>query len=172
VSHALRALPASDRVAALAPLLVIAAAAFSLAAALASEHLGGLRPCALCLYQRWPYIAAILLGLIALGLRSRRVALRAVIALAGLAFLTSAGIAAFHVGVEQHWWQGTAACGGGGLGSGLTLDQLREQLMAAPVVRCDEIAFSLFGISMAGYNLLYATACGAASLLAAARLRG
>ncbi len=161
---------AADRLATLAPALAIGASALALAAALASEHLGGLRPCILCLYQRWPYVAAILLGLSGLVLRDRPQPLRGVLALAGIAFLVGAGIAAFHVGVEQHWWEGTASCGGT-LETGLTLEELREKLLGTPVVRCDEVAFALFGISMAGYNLIYATACGVASLLAASRLR-
>lgn len=162
--------PAADRLATLAPVLAIAASVLALAVALASEHLGRLHPCILCLYQRWPYVAAILLGLIGLALRGRPQWLRAALALCGIAFLVSAGIAGFHVGVEQHWWAGTAACGST-LETGLTLEELREKLLGTPVVRCDEVAFALFGISMAGYNLIYATACGVASLLAASRLR-
>ena len=82
--------------------------------------------------------------------------------------MIGAGIAVFHVGVEQQWWPGTAECGGID-GANLSLEQLKAQILAAPVVRCDEVAWSLFGISMAGYNILlslglalvaFAAACG------------
>ena len=68
--------------------------------------------------------------------------------------LLDAGIAGYHVGVEQGWWTGTAECTGPA-GEAKTLEELKAQIMATPVTRCDEVAFSLFGISMAGYNLLF-----------------
>ncbi|SDF78663.1 disulfide bond formation protein B [Thalassobaculum litoreum] len=143
----------------LTPLFVAAAAAAALAAALISQYGFDLQPCVLCIWQRWPYLAAIGLGLAAIALRrapARRApaAARALTGLAILAVLVSGGIGGFHVGVEQGWWEGTSGCGST---SGTDdLNALRAQIMNAPIVRCDEVAFSLFGISMAGWNLLYA----------------
>jgi disulfide bond formation protein DsbB len=137
------------------------------AAANAFEHLAGLRPCALCLYQRWPWWIAAALGLIAFLLRDRpRVVILFLLA-GGLAVLTGAGIAVFHVGVEQHWWAGLASCGGGDLPD--TVAALRQRLLNAPIVRCDEVAWSLFGISMAGYNALLSVILGSGLCFAAWR---
>lgn len=144
------------------PALVALAAASPLAVAYAAQYWGGLDPCPLCLYQRYPYFVALALGLV--GIVAPRAARLPVLALAGLAFLASGGIAAFHVGVEEGWWQGTAACGGIDAGSA---EEFKAQVLAAPLVRCDEVPWSLFGISMAGYNFLYAGAAGAAALGAA-----
>ena len=79
------------------------------------------------------------------------------LALAGLAMIAGAGIAGFHVGVEQHWWAGTSECGAQS-GAPQTVEALKQQLLATAVTRCDEIAWSLFGISMAGYNLILSLA--------------
>lgn len=148
----------------LAAALVVALGAFALAAAFAFQYLGGLAPCVLCIWQRYPYGIAIALGALAFLLAGRPAAARALIGIAGLVLLADAAIAAFHVGVEQKWWAGTAACGGT-LATGLSAEELKAQLLAAPVVRCDEVAWSLFGISMAGYNFLLALAGGLAAII-------
>tara|TARA_Y100000766_G_C18378467_1_gene352325 strand:- start:129 stop:440 length:312 start_codon:yes stop_codon:yes gene_type:complete len=80
-----------------------------------------------------------------------------------IAILSGAGIAGFHVGVEQHWWEGLASCGGAG-GILNSVEALRQQIMSAPVFRCAEVAWSLFGISMSGYNFLISLALGVGGL--------
>jgi len=150
------------------PLFVILVGVAALAAASFAQYVGGLAPCPLCLWQRYPYGVAIVLGIIALLLTDRPAAGRAVLALAGLAILTSAGIAVFHVGVERHWWAGLASCSGA-IDLTQPADKLAKQLMEAPVVRCDQVAWSLFGLSIASYNVLYAGATGLATLWAASR---
>ena len=154
----------------LVPALVLLVSIGALSVALLAQYAGGLAPCALCLYQRYAYGAAILFAAIAFLLRDRPGPLRVTVGLAGLALLTSAGIALFHVGVEQHWWAGSSACGGA-LDPNLSLDELRERLMSAPVVRCDEVPWSLFGLSMAGYNVIYAGGFGLLVLWLAFRRR-
>jgi disulfide bond formation protein DsbB len=143
-----------------------------LAGALAFQHLGGLAPCALCIDQRKAWGAVIgLAALAALAEGKSRIAISlALLMLAGVAALVGAGVAGYHVGVEQSWWQGTAACGAGfqGFGGGSAAD-LREQLLARPVVRCDEVAWSMLGISMAGWNGLISLAAGLATLVFVAR---
>ncbi|MFT5539019.1 MAG: disulfide bond formation protein DsbB [Alphaproteobacteria bacterium] len=139
-------------------LLLITAAAV-LGAAFASEHLGGLRPCVLCLWQRYPYAAVISLAAIGFGLArvpdmNPRGLAAIAWSIAGM-LLIDAAIAGFHVGVEQHWWEGTASCVGASSSAGSAAD-LARQLKATPVARCDEVAFALFGISMAGYNMILA----------------
>jgi disulfide bond formation protein DsbB len=154
-------------------LALLAASVLILGAAFAFQLVGGLQPCELCIWQRYPYAVVIGLAGVGIGLAragvERRI-LTALLALCGLTFLIGAGIALFHVGVEQKWWEGTSACVGTVSGAG-SIEDLRERLLAAPVVRCDEPAWSLFGISMAGYNLLLSLALGLAGLYGA-RLLG
>jgi disulfide bond formation protein DsbB len=152
--------------------LLALASAMLLGAAFAFQYIGGLEPCVLCVWQRYPYGAVIVLGLLGAGLARGAVpptgALAAVMGLAALALFTDAAIAGFHVGVEQKWWQGTAACvGATGADS---IEALRAQLLAQKVVRCDEVAWELAGISMAGYNMVAALALGTVAGLGAARM--
>ncbi len=154
--------------------LLLGASAAILAAAFAFQYIGGLEPCVLCLYQRVPYGAVIVLSGLGLGLGLGLSGLepppKGVIAglggLCAVAFLVNAGIATFHVGVEQQWWQGTEACGAAGA-TARTIEELRAQILAAPVVRCDVVPWSLFGISMAGYNDLASLGLAVASAIAA-----
>lgn len=143
-------------------LLIISATAV-IATALASEIFGGLVPCALCLQQRWPYYIAIPI-LIVCGLaRSSAPASSApLLALVGLIFLVGAGLAAYHAGVEYKWWAGPSGCGGGTSLADNTR-ALLQALQNEKVVRCDEAAFTLFGLSMAGYNFLASLALAALS---------
>jgi len=142
------------------------AAAAMLGAALTFQYVGGLFPCELCIWQRWPYGGVIAVGGIgAAALRGAArpgplaIVLGAVIA---LLFLADAGIAQFHVGVEQGWWQGTEACVGTGVDAD-DLEALRKAILEAPSVRCDEVVWSLFGLSMAAWNGLIALGLAAVS---------
>ena len=139
-------------------MLAFAAGAGALIGALIAEHGFGLRPCILCYWQRYAHLAAAALALVALLFPQRlpRLSLGA----AGLAFLASAGIAGFHVGVEQRWWQGTASCHSPAFDPNAGIEELEQMLLATDFVPCDEVAWSLFGISMAGYNLLYSLGAG------------
>jgi disulfide bond formation protein DsbB len=151
----------------LAAALILAASAAVLAAALAFQHLGGLAPCVLCIWQRYAHGAIMVFAGLAVLLAQPQ--WRAgLLVLAAAAALAGAGIAVFHVGVEQHWWQGTAECGST-LPPAATIEELRARLLAQPVVRCDEVAWSMLGISMAGYNALLSLAVAAFALLAAQR---
>ncbi len=146
----------------LAPLLLLAISAAAILIALSSQVWGGLQPCLLCTWQRWAHGAAILLALVALtaALLGHGRGAGLFTLLTGLAALAGTGIALYHVGVEQHWWAGTTGCGAGALSSAGGLDALREQIEAAPIVRCSDVPWSLFGISMAGYNALLSAALG------------
>ena len=141
-----------------AALLVFAAAAFALLFALTMEYGYGFMPCHLCLYQRGPYAAILVLSATAAwpGSTSRQRA--TLLALCALAFAIDAGIALYHTGVESQWWLGPTSCTRSG-----PLAQTAEELMAMLnkpiVVSCDVVQWSLFGISMAGYNCLYAVGC-------------
>lgn len=128
-----------------------ALAAATLGMAFLAQYGFGLAPCELCLWQRWPYAAAILLGLAAWKLDRARPLLLGLVA---LAFAATAAVGVFHFGVEQKWWEGLSGCSGGSTAT--SIDALRAQILAAPVVRCDDIAFSFLGLSMAGWNALWA----------------
>lgn len=168
--------PATESVLAhprLVPGLLAAMSALALTAAIVAEHVFALEPCVLCLYQRdayWAALAAALAGTVLGGRPQRR---RALVALAGLAFLAGAGIAFFQVGVEQAWWRGTPGCHVPAIEPGLTVEELRAVLEARErVVPCDEVRWSLFGISMAGYNFLLSGALAVAALWAARHTPG
>ena len=118
--------------------------------ALGSQYIGGLHPCEMCYWQRWPHDAAIVLALFAFGTRVNK-ASHVLVALAALAIMVSGGIGVFHAGVEYGWWEGLTACTATISGSG---DDLLKSIMNAPLVRCDVAPWSLFGISLAGYNFL------------------
>ncbi|MET4100617.1 disulfide bond formation protein DsbB [Roseovarius sp. MBR-78] len=131
-------------------LIVIAAAgsAALLLGAFAFQHLGGMAPCKLCLWQRWPHGVAIGAGVLAL------IAWPALMALLGAAAaLVTAGIGGYHTGVERGWWQGPSDCTGGPIG-GMSAEDLLDQIMAAPLVRCDEVPWEMWGLSMASWNML------------------
>ncbi|QDL90776.1 disulfide bond formation protein B [Paroceanicella profunda] len=117
-----------------------------LGGALAFQVFGGLTPCEMCIWQRWPHGIAIALGLAVILTGSRRLA-----GLAAVVLAVSAGLGLFHAGVEQGWWQGPMACTSSGV-EGMSTNDLMAQIMAAPLVRCDEIAWSFLDLSMAAWN--------------------
>ena len=149
------------------PLIVLAGSIAALAIAFASQYIGGLMPCQLCIWQRWGYAGAIALAVIALLLPRPLRPYGAL--LAALGVLATAAIALFHTGVEYHWWQGLASCSGN-LDTSQPLSALEQQLLATPVIPCDRPAWTMFGISMAGYDFLYATALGLFCLVGAVGL--
>ncbi len=117
------------------------------------QYVVGLAPCEMCYWQRWPHMAALVVGLAAAAsFASPRLAL--VLALAAIAaLLGTAAIGTFHVGVENGWWLGPQACSAN-VPTGLSAEELKRHLFGAPLVRCDQIAWSMWGISMAGWNAL------------------
>jgi disulfide bond formation protein DsbB len=131
---------------------VLMASAIVLGAALMSQYRGGLAPCELCLLQRWPWKAAILVALVAL-IAGNRPALPWVALVLALVFALSVGFAFYHVGVEQHWFAGPSACTAGG-GGAMTLEEMKRQILGTAPVLCDRVQWSLFGVSLAGWNLL------------------
>lgn len=151
--------------------MIIACSALTLAAAHSFEHFGNLPPCPLCLDQREAYWAAItfgLLGLAAFRLEPTKATVLPLVlfALVTLALGYGAYLAGYHAGVEYKWWAGPTSC----TASGAKMDiQAMLALEKSDVVLCDEIPWSLFGISMAGYNFLIATTLTLISAAAVAR---
>jgi len=154
----------------LAPFGIFAVSAAALVNAYIAEYVFDLEPCILCLYQRVPYAVAGVLGLLALT--SPRVRVWAVAAAGGV-FLAGAAIAFYHVGVEQHWWASAAGCGGAGVDKGpATVEDLQRMLKnLKPVKPCDEVDWTLFGLSMATYNVPTSLALAVGSFWGAARMR-
>lgn len=150
------------------PWLATGAAIAALCIAWIAQYGFGLAPCELCYWQRYGYWAAIAIGLVAIFMPARSVARRILLWLLALAFFVTAGIALFHVGVEQKWWQGLTTCTGD-LGGAVSTQDILNAIENAPIVRCDEPAFVLFGISMAGYNLILALALALFTLRGALR---
>ena len=126
----------------------------ALAAAYTAQFVFGLQPCALCLYQRIPYFVAAAVAFALLLWRPDVRTTSWLLAICGLAFAVNGGIALFHVGVEQHWWQGLASCSGGTRGAGSVDDLMAQLSKPVTVASCDQVSWSLFGVSMAGYNFL------------------
>lgn len=135
----------------LLPLLVLLISAGALLTALVAQYGFGLKPCTLCITQRVPFVLAG--GLAALALLGRAAPWRrGLMALAGLAFLVNSGIAVYHVGVEQKWWQSRCAPTEKGVVAVTDL----AAMMAKPVeARCDEPAWAWHGITMAAMNIVF-----------------
>lgn len=133
-----------------------------MAGALGSQFIGGLYPCEMCHWQRWPHYAAIVLAALAFVVPAASVQ-RLLVLLAAIAIGVSGAIGVFHAGVEYHWWQGFTECTSTMHGSGGTPAEMLARIMNAPVVRCDVPQWSLFGISLAGFNALFSLA-GAATI--------
>ena len=145
--------------------LAAAGSAALLLGAFGFQHLGNMAPCELCLWQRWPHAAAVLIGAAAL-LWARAAA---VLALAGaVAAATTGAIGVYHTGVERGWWQGPDSCTTAPVG-GQSADALFEQIMKAPLVRCDEVPWEMLGLSMASWNAIAAFGLAAVWLAAARR---
>ena len=120
------------------------------AGALWFQYVGGLSPCSLCLWQRWPHIMIAVLAVLALFIRMPRLILTAI----AITAATSVILAAYHAGVEWQLWSGPDGCVASVTNSD-DLTYLTNSLLSTPVVRCDEVAWSFFGLSMAGWNSLF-----------------
>ena len=130
--------------------LAAAGSAAMLGGALFFQYVMGLAPCAMCIWQRWPHGLAVALGVLIVALPFLRRAAWARLLGAAL-MLTGAGIALYHTGVERLWWQGPTTCTSSGQ-AGLSTDDLLQQILEAPVVRCDEVAWEFLSLSMASWN--------------------
>lgn len=158
----------TDRPFAAARALALLVPAALMAGALGSQFVGGLYPCEMCHWQRWPHYAAIAVALLAFVVPQRGAA-KLLVALAAFAVLTSGAIGVFHAGVEYHWWQGITACSSTLQGAGGSTDDILAQIMKAPIVRCDAPQWTLFGISLAGFNALFSIGGGVTILALLAR---
>ncbi len=144
-------------------LLAAGGSALMLLAAMAFQHLGGMAPCKLCIWQRWPHAVAVGIGLGAMLMAGRLLPLSG-----ALAALITAAFGLYHTGVEKGWWEGPTSCSSGGLGD-LSATELFDQIMAAPLVRCDEVVWQMLGLSMASWNAVVSLGLATLWLIAARR---
>lgn len=152
-----------------AAFVLLVACVLALATAYAAEYWGGLEPCPLCLYQRVPYAVVGVLMVPALLARDERRVVSVLLALAAVAFFVNGGIAIYHVGVEHHWWA-SAVCADDAPPIA-TIEDLRKALSRPPPKPCDTVDWTLFGISMASYNMVVSLGLTALAFGAAARAR-
>lgn len=139
-----------------APLVALAAPLLLYGGALVSQFGFGLHPCEMCYWQRWPHQTAIVLALLALLLNRNDTAMRALTWLAAVGIAISGAIGIFHAGVEYGLWEGLTTCSTSHSGP-ISLDEI----MAAPIIRCDVAQWRLFGISLAGFNAIFSLAAAA-----------
>lgn len=125
-----------------------------------SQYGFGLYPCEMCWWQRYPHMVAAGVAFGALAVRDGAAG-AALVRISALAILLSGLIGAFHAGVEYGWWEGITRCA---TTAGYGDDPLAA-IMNAPVIRCDVAPWTLFGVSLAGFNFLFSTA-GAVLVLA------
>jgi disulfide bond formation protein DsbB len=135
-----------------ARLLALLVPATLLAGALGSQYIGGLHPCEMCYWQRWPHYAAVALAIGSFALRGAADRGRSLVWVAALAILASGMIGVYHAGVEIGVFEGVTACTAS-ISGGSSADVLAN-IMATPLIRCDEVQWSFLGISMAGWNAL------------------
>ncbi len=131
--------------------------------ALISEYGFGLVPCELCYWQRWPHEVAIVLALFSLPFLANRAG-QVFIFLSAVAIAVSGAIGIFHAGIEYGWWEGLTSCTATGGFDIMSAD-------VTPIIRCDEVHWQMFGISLAGFNAIFSFA-GAALVLWLLRGKG
>ena len=139
-----------------------------LGGALGSQYLGGLYPCEMCYWQRWPHGAAIVLAALAFTAPAASARSRLLILLAALAISVSGAIGLYHAGVELGIFEGFTTCTS--TARAATTKDLLEQLMKVPLVRCDQVQWAFLGLSMAGWNAILSL--GGAALIAWLALTG
>jgi disulfide bond formation protein DsbB len=150
--------------------IIAVLSALTLAGALGIEHIGGIAPCPLCLDQRIAYYAAIPLGAIAYAFASGRpVVTKAILLVLAVGFLINAGLGVYHSGIEWDWWPGPQACSGGAGPLASNPADLLQSLSQPQVVRCDEAAIRIFGLSLAGYSAVFSLLLAGLALLSLSR---
>ena len=139
-----------------------------LGGALGSQYLGGLHPCEMCYWQRWPHAAAILFAALAFTGPAETSRARNLTLLAALAIAISGIIGVYHAGVEAKVFEGITTCTA--MGKGLTTAELLKQISQAPLVRCDEVQWRFLGLSLAAWNAILSL--GGAGLILFLTLKG
>jgi disulfide bond formation protein DsbB len=132
-------------------LLALIFSGVSLIGAYASQYLGGLHPCDLCWTQRYVHMAILAFAVLALAVKPLQ---KTFTYGAILSTMASTVLAAYHAGIEYKWWQGITTCSSSDM-SGLSIEEMMERINNAPLMRCDEVPWEIFNISMAGFNAIF-----------------
>lgn len=149
------------------PVFILIVALISLSASLAAEYFFDKEPCDLCLFQRVPFLITGLFAITTLCLKSSSKQIPTIFMLCALTYLVGSGIAIYHVGVEKLWWSSECS---GNLSQNTTLEQLRASLLQKADKPCDDVNWTLFGISMATYNVFLSGALGFTSIVASMQI--
>jgi len=153
----------------LAAKLLLFANVGALLFALTMEFGFGVRPCILCLLQRIPYASVAVLSALALVWKPYKRQTTLLLGLCAVVYVAGMGLAAFHTGVERHWWKGTTSCSAQPIKKGASVEEMREALLKMDEPRCDVISWSIFGLSMANFNVAGSLALALFVAAAAAR---
>ena len=136
-----------------------------LGGALFSQYVGGLWPCEMCWWQRYPHAAAILIAGVAFAFTADSPRARTLAALAAAAIAVSGGIGVYHAGVEAHVFKGFTACSTMASG-GVTAADMLKQIMKVPLIQCDQVQWRFAGLSLAAWNAIISlTGASAIALL-------
>ena len=156
-------------------IIILISASAILGSAYIFQYGFGYAPCELCYYQRYPYMAVMAISLLGIfaqngGVKIAKPVIIALLLLCGLLLFTDAIIAGYHAGVEYKWWLGPTSCTSSVTLAG-TVEQRLAQIMGAPIIMCDQAAWTLFGISMAGYNFFLASFLGIFAIMSWSNLK-
>lgn len=135
-----------------------------LGGALFFQYVVGLAPCELCIWQRWPHLVAFLIGVVVWFVPQAWL-----MAAGAAAAATAGGLGVYHTGVERGWWQGPTACSGSTDIGSLSPSQALDAILAAPVVRCTDVAWEMAGLSMASWNAVLSFALAGVWIIAMRR---
>ena len=148
-------------------IFLLIAALISLSTSLSAEYLFEKKPCVLCLYQRFPYLITGFFAITILCLKSSSKLIPLIFMFCALTYLVGSGIAIYHVGVEKLWW--ISECSGN-LNQNTSLEQLRASLLKKAEISCDDVNWTLFGISMATYNVFASSVLGFTSIIVSTQI--
>jgi disulfide bond formation protein DsbB len=161
--------PAALSAASAARLLALLLPLALLAGAFGSEYIGGLNPCEMCWWQRYAHIAALVPAVLAFTAQAGSPRARALTLLAAAAIAASGAIGVYHAGVELGIFEGFTTCTASSTGA--TTADIFRKIAGAPLIRCDQVQWSLLGISMAGWNAILSLGGAAILVFLAARRR-
>lgn len=150
--------------------LAMVGSATAIIMALSGQYFGGLLPCQLCLWQRVPYIVAILTALSGLFLFKSQRAKAITSCFIAAIFTVGGAIALYHAGIEQGWLQGPDSCSINPVTQRhTTIEELYNDIINTPINRCDEIPWSIYGLSIAAWNAVFSLLLSAICAIAGYR---
>ena len=164
----------AQKTAVMRPAFLLVASLAMILGAYGFQYIGDMEPCEMCYWQRWAYYVAIPLLALSVFLAADSpgsTVSRGFMFLAGLALFAGGGIAGYHAGVEYDWWEGPASCTAGGIIAD-TAEAFLEAIQGRNIVMWDEVPWSVFGISMAGYNFFISLGLSAMALFFAFDRKG